>query len=561
MPDAAINPRLSVDGEPATPRATRRQRLTLLACILGSSAAFLDGTLVNVALPAIRASLHGGLSTQEWIIDAYLLTLGSLILVGGSMGDLFGRRRVFAIGVAGFGAASLLCAIAPNAELLIAARAVQGVAGALLVPSTLALIIDTFSERQRAAAIGSWTAWTGIATVLGPLVGGVLVQVASWRWIFVVNLPLVLVTLWLVEQAPRGKPVGEVRVDWIGGLLCALGLGGPIFALIEQPRYGWSDGRVSVPLVVGCSLLVAFVGWEWRSRAPMLPLTLFRSRNFRVGNLATLAFYGALSVLTFFLVVFLQQVAGYSPLAAGLALLPMSILTFLLAKRFGALADRFGPRLFMGFGPLIAGGGLLLLLLVDARARYVTQVLPGVTVFALGLAMTVAPLTAAVLGSVESGRSGVASGVNNAVARVAGLVAIAAVGAVVASQFAAHVERQLPHSSASPAFNLAVQRAKAKPLVIDTSGFPPVQRPEARAALVSASIDSYRLAIVIAASLAFLSGLLSLAGITNPRRKVAAEDCPGGALCGASIDVARSARLGGRGAVPARSSVSAQRAG
>ncbi len=540
MPDVATNP----GRQP--PNLTRRQQLTLLACILGSSAAFLDGTLVNVALPAIRASLHGGLSTQQWIVDAYLLTLGSLLLVGGSLGDLYGRRRVFAAGVAGFGAGSLLCAVAPSAELLIAARAIQGAAGALLVPSTLALIIDTFSEQQRAAAIGSWTAWTGIATVLGPFVGGVLVQVASWRWIFVVNLPLVIATLWLVEQAPKGTRVPGAHVDWVGGLLGALGLAGPIFALIEQPTYGWSDGRVWLPLVIGCGLLASFFAWERRCVAPMLPLSLFKVRNFRVGNVATLTFYGALNVMTFFLVVYLQQVAGYTPLAAGLSLLPMSILTFLLAKRFGALADRFGPRLFMGFGPLVAGGGLFLLLLVNSHAHYLTQVFPGITLFALGLAMTVAPLTAAVLGAVESGHSGVASGVNNAVARVAGLVAIAAVGAAVAGLFATRVQQQLPTAGSSPAYTAAVNAAKTKPLVIGVSGFPPRRRVEARQALVSASTDSFRLAIVISALLAVGSGALSLAGVTNPRRKVAAADCPGGALCGASADVARSARASAR---------------
>lgn len=534
LPQAATSP---------PPSRTRRQRLTLLACILGSAAAFLDGTLVNVALPSIRADLHGSLSTQEWIIDSYLLTLGSLLLIGGSLGDLFGRRRMFAAGVGGFGVASLLCALSPGAQWLIAARALQGVAGALLVPSTLALIIDTFREDQRAAAIGSWTAWTGIATVLGPLVGGTLIALTSWRWIFVVNLPLVLTTLALLKHAAPGEPLHGVRVDWPGALLCAFGLGGPIFALIEQPTYGWSDGRVSIPLIAGCALLVAFLVWEQRTASPMLPLELFRSRNFSVGNVATLALYGSLTAFTFFLVVFLQQVAGYSPLAAGAALLPMSILTFLLAKRFGALADRFGPRLFMGFGPLIAGAGLVLLLGVDQRASYVSEVLPGVTLFALGLAMTVAPLTAAVLGAVESGHSGVASGVNNAVARVAGLVAIAAVGASVAAQFATRVDDQLLTPTASPATVAAVAKARTKPLVIDTAGFPPAERPEARAALVSASVDGYRLAIGISAGLAVLSGSISLAGIANPRRKVPAAECPGGALCGASIDVAGGAKV------------------
>ena len=529
----------------ATVRMTRAQRLTLLACILGSSTAFLDGTLVNVALPAIRADLHGGLATQQWIIDAYLLTLGSLLLVGGSLGDILGRRRVFAAGVAGFGAASLLCAAAPSAGLLIAARALQGVAGAALVPSTLALLMDTFGENQRAAAIGAWTAWTGIATAGGPLAAGLLIQLGSWRWIFVVNVPLVVATLRLLAYAPRGEHRAGGRVDWPGALLCALGLGGPVFALIEQPRHGWGDTLVWMPLVAGVALLAAFVVWEGASRSPMLPLAMFRARNFAVGNVATLLFYGALSTLTFFLVVFLQQVAGYSPLGAGLALTPMSIVTFALAKRFGALADRIGPRLFMGVGPLVAGAGVLALLRVDAHADYVGQLLPAITVFSLGLAMTVAPLTAAVLGAVASGRSGVASGVNNAIARVAALVAIAAVGAVVAGHFATGVDSRLRTSAA--AATSPVREARERPFVIDASAFPLSERRAVRAALVSSSLDSYRLAIGISGALAILSGLLSLVGISNRKRAVAAADCAGGAFVGASADVAAPSLASARG--------------
>jgi EmrB/QacA subfamily drug resistance transporter len=510
--------------------------LTLLACILGSSTAFLDGTLVNVALPAIRADLHGGLATQQWIIDAYLLTLGSLLLVGGSLGDILGRRRVFAAGVAGFGVASLLCAAAPTATLLIVARALQGVAGAALIPSTLALLMDTFGESQRAAAIGAWTAWTGIATAGGPLAAGLLIQLGSWRWIFVVNVPLVLATLALLSNAPRGEGGIGGRVDWQGAVLCALGLGGPVFALIEQPRYGWGDTLVWAPLAAGVVLLAVFLAWERRFRSPMLPLTLFRSRNFAVGNLATLLFYGALNVLSFFLVVFLQQVAGYSALKAGLALTPMPILTFLLAKRFGALADRIGPRLFMGLGPLLAGVGILALLRVDAHADYAGQILPAITLFALGLAMTVAPLTAAVLGAVPSGHSGVASGINNAVARVAGLIAIAAVGAVAAGYFASGVDSHL-HASATAAASAPLRQARQRPFVVDVSAFPKPQRPEVRAALVGSSLDSFRLAIDISGALAIFSGLLSLGGITNRKRAVAAADCPGGPFAGASAEI------------------------
>src|ERR1700722_8595781 len=261
----------------------RAKRLTLLACILGSSAVFLDGTLVNVALPAIRADLHGGLATQEWIVDAYLLTLGSLLLVGGSLGDILGRRRRFAVGGGGFGVASLLCAVSPDAGLLIAARALQGVAGAALVPSTLALLMDTFGEEQRAAAIGAWTAWTGIATAAGPLAAGLLIELGSWRWIFVVNVPLVVATLRLLANAPRGVPATGGRLDWTGALLCVLGLGGSVFALIEQPRYGWSDARVWPALVIGVGLLGVFFGWERRTSSPMLPLAMFRARNFALG--------------------------------------------------------------------------------------------------------------------------------------------------------------------------------------------------------------------------------------------------------------------------------------
>ena len=393
---------------------------------------FLDGTIVNVALPAIRAELHGALADQQWVVEAYLLTLSSLLLIGGSLGDLFGRRRVFSIGLVGFGACSLMCAIAPNNAVLIGARALQGVAGAMLVPSTLALIMDNFQEHERAAAIGSWTAWTGIVTVIGPLAGGALVQLASWRWIFAINVLPVAVTLMLLRRLPADSRTPG-HVDVVGAILCALGLGGPVFALIEQPQYGWGNPRVAIPLIAGVVLLAAFIVWERRDPEPMMPLSLFKVRNFAVGNLTTFTLYAGLGVATFFLVLFIQQVGGYTPVEAGLALLPMTIVIFLLSRRFGALADRFGPHLFMSAGPIVAGVGLLLLLRVGASAELLhTSSSRASLVFGLGLAATVAPLTATVLGSVEPGHSGLASGVNNAVARVAGLIAIAALGAVVA---------------------------------------------------------------------------------------------------------------------------------
>jgi len=358
------------------------KRLTLIACILGSGTVFLDGTVVNVALPAIRQGLNAGLAEQQWVVAAYLLTLSALILMGGSFGDLFGRRRVFAVGVAAFGACSVLCAVAPSGSFLVGARALQGIAGAMLVPNTLALIMDTFTEDERGAAIGSWTAWTAIATVVGPLGGGVLIGIASWRWVFAINVIPVLVTLWLLRYAPPGERM-NVRVDVLGAVLAALGLAGPVFALIEQPQHGWSSPVVYVPLLVGLAMLVVFVWWERHTRDPMLPLELFKSRNFTVGNVTTLALYAGLGAATFLLALFLQEAAGYTALEAGLSLLPLTVLTFALSRRFGALADRIGPRPFMGFGPIVAGIGLLLMLLIDTSADYVTQVLPGVIVFGL----------------------------------------------------------------------------------------------------------------------------------------------------------------------------------
>jgi EmrB/QacA subfamily drug resistance transporter len=524
------------DAAPRPDAARHTKRIALIASILGSGIVFLDSTIVNVALPAIRAGLHGGLAAQQWVVEAYLLTLSSLLLIGGSLGDLLGRRRVFRGGVIAFGTTSLLCAVSPSIGFLIAARALQGAAGALLVPSTLALLAETFPEgAERAGAIGSWTAWTGVATVAGPLGGGALVQAASWRWIFALNLVPVALTVLLLSRLKRDvREPGHVDVP--GAILCAIGLGGPVFALIEQPTYGWTDPRVLLPLIVGVATFGAFFALERRSPEPMLPLRLFANRNFAVGNVTTLALYGGLGVSTFLIVVFIQQVAGYRPLSAGLALLPTTVIIFTLSRRFGALADRYGPHAFMGAGPVVAGVGLLLLTRVGARAPYVTTMLPGVVVFGLGMAATVAPLTATVLGSVEPGHSGVASGVNNAVARIAGLLAIAALGAAVSASFAhrlTHDARTLP-----PQTRAFVAHARTKPFVIATPGVAASDQAAAREALQSASVHAFHTGLIIAGVLAMLGGAVALAWIENPRRKDRCADCPGGALAGASRDVA-----------------------
>jgi EmrB/QacA subfamily drug resistance transporter len=392
--------------------------------------------VVNVALPSIQRDLGGGLTAQQWIVDAYLLTLGSLILVGGSLGDLYGERRIFSLGVAGFGVASLLCALAPTSNLLIGARGVQGIFGALLTPSSLALLVATFEGDERGAAVGTWTAWSGIAFVLGPLVGGWLLEVASWRWIFLINLPLVAGTIALVLASVPRREAGavHVRVDFAGAVLCVAGLGATVFAFIEQPRLGWGHPAIAGSLAAGAVVFGLFLVFEARTRHPMLPLRLFASRNFSVTNVETLLVYAGLATLSFFLVLFLQQIAGWTPLESGLALLPVTIVMFGLSPRVGRLAARIGPRVFMGLGPLLAGLGLLPLLRLDRGVSYWTDLLPSLLVFAFGLSLTVAPLTATVLAEAGPSDAGIASGVNNAVARVAGLLGIALVGLGVANR-------------------------------------------------------------------------------------------------------------------------------
>jgi EmrB/QacA subfamily drug resistance transporter len=396
---------------------------------------FVDSTVVNVALPAIQDDLGGGLALQQWVVDAYLLTLGSLLLVGGSLGDLLGPRRIFLIGVLAFGAVSVLCAVAPTGNFLIVARALQGVAGALLTPSGLAVITRTFSGEARGAAIGTWTAWTGIAFVIGPLAGGWIVTNVSWRWIFFVNVPIAAATAGLIAYAlPRGLEGREhARVDIVGGVLCALGLAGPVYALIEQPQRGWSDPLIIGGLVAGVVLLGAFVWWEQRAPQPMLPLRLFRKRNFTFANVETLTVYAGLSTLTFFLVLFLQQLAGYSALKSGFALVPITVVMFVLSPRVGRMSMRYGPRLFMGIGPLIAAAGVLPLMWLDPGFDYWLELLPPLLLFSVGLSLIVAPLTSTVLADAGERDAGIASGVNNAVARVAGLLGIAVVGVAAAS--------------------------------------------------------------------------------------------------------------------------------
>jgi EmrB/QacA subfamily drug resistance transporter len=411
-----------------------RKRLTLAACILGSTIVFVDSTVVNVALPAIQDDLGGGLALQQWVVDAYLLTLGSLILVGGSLGDLYGEKRVFVVGVVAFAVTSVFCAVAWDGTSLIVARGAQGVAGALLTPAALATITVVFSGEERGAAIGSWTAWTGIAFLVGPMVGGWLVTAASWRAIFLINVPIAAVTVVLILVALPGMRRSGRRepVDVVGALLCVLGLAGPVFALIEAPTRGFSDPLILLTLFGGIALFGAFLAWESRARSPMLPLRLFRRRNFSFANLETFTVYAALSTQGFFLTLFLQQLAGYTPFQAGAATVPVTVVMFLLSGRVGRLSMRHGPRLFMGIGPFVCAAGILWMRELSPDLDYWTDLFPALLVFAAGLSLIVAPLTATVLADAGPGDAGIASGVNNAVARVAGLLGIAVVGAAIA---------------------------------------------------------------------------------------------------------------------------------
>ncbi|HEX2360129.1 MAG TPA: MFS transporter [Solirubrobacterales bacterium] len=506
---------------------SRRKRFTLVATIFGSTIVFLDSTVVNVALPALSDDLDAGLADQQWVVEAYLLALVSLLLVGGSLGDQFGRRRLFMVGLVGFGITSIMCGLAPNAEMLIASRALQGFAGALLVPGSLAILAATFEGDERGRAVGTWTAWSGIATVIGPAGGGLLVEAISWRAIFWVNVPLIALTLWIASDAVEesADPDADRRIDWLGIVMSAAGLGGVVFALIQQPTHGWGDPVVYVPLIAGVVLFTLFLVWESRMSYPVLDLSLFKIRNFAVTNLETLIVYAGLIGALFYLTLFLQQTAGYSPLEAGLATTPVSLLLFVLSPRFGKFSMATGPRLPMSVGPIVAGCGLLLLLMVNASPNYVTDVLPGLVLFGVGLSATVAPLTATALNSVDERHVGIASGINNGVSRVAGLLAIAVLGALISGQFGSRLDSELQGVRLSPQGQEAVDDAKADPLPApDTGALPPSEADPIDSAATVAAEDGFHLGIGVAAGLMVLGGVVAGIGLRNPRREEGREE-------------------------------------
>lgn len=426
MRESAVGPTPVTAGQVTYGSAQGRR--VLWATVLGSGLGYLDGTIVNVALPRIGESLHAGLTSLQWIANGYTLALSGLLLLGGSLGDRLGRRRIFVLGVMWFTVASLGCAAAPSAPVLIGLRVLQGVGAALLTPGSLAILQSVFRPSDRARAVGAWSGLGGVATALGPVVGGVLIGIGDWGWrlAFLINLPLAAAVVWMSRRyIPEVRDAGATgRVDVLGTVLAAVGLAGVVYGLTEGPGDGWSGWMVG-SVAVGAGLLVAFVLSQRNIRNPLLPLELFRNRQFTGANLATLAVYAALTGTMFLLPLQLQVVTGFSPLAAGTATLPFTGVLLLLSAKAGQLASRIGPRLPMTVGPIVAGAGMALLAVVGAGSSYLAGVLPGVMVFAIGMAITIAPLTATVLAAAPISRAGIASAINNAVARVAGLLAVA----------------------------------------------------------------------------------------------------------------------------------------
>jgi EmrB/QacA subfamily drug resistance transporter len=422
------------------------QRWILAATILGSSMAFIDSTVVNVALPALQSSLHANIVDVQWVVEAYGLFLGALILVGGSFGDVFGRRLMFVLGVTLFAIASAGCGLASNIHQLIIARSVQGVGAAFLVPGSLAIISASFDEKTRGQAIGTWSGFTAITTAIGPLLGGWLIQHASWRWVFFINLPFaVLVVVISFWHIPESRSATSRRIDWLGATVGTVGLGGLVFGFVESTNLGWQNPRVFGSLIVGIAGVVGFVIVESKVSSPMVPLALFRSRSFSGANLLTLFLYAALGIFFFLFPLDLIQVQGYSAFATGAAVLPLILLMFALSRWSGGLVARYGRRTPLIIGPLIAAAGFAMFVVPSIGSNYWQTFFPAIVVLGFGMAVTVAPLTTVVMSSVDQDHAGSASGINNAVARIASVLAIAVFGVAMVKAFDVRLRHELAH--------------------------------------------------------------------------------------------------------------------
>jgi EmrB/QacA subfamily drug resistance transporter len=482
--------------------ASARGRWVVAATVLGSGMAALDATVVGIALPAMGRGFHASVASMQWVVDGYTLTLAGLLLLGGTLGDSYGRRRMFAIGTVWFALASLLCGVAPDVAVLIAARALQGVGGALLTPGSLAILQASFAADDRSAAIGAWSGLGGIATAAGPFLGGWLIDAVSWRLVFFINLPVAVAVLAVtVRHVPESRTPGAApRLDVTGAVLISAALAGITYGLIGASGAGWASVQVLVPLIGGAVLLGLFVLAEQRERAPMLPLTVFASRQFSAANAVTFVVYAALGGALFLVPTVLQEVRGYSPLEAGVSLLPVTVIMLVLSARSGALAARIGPRLQMSVGPVVIAAGLALFTrIADTPGGYLPVVLPAVLVFGLGLAINVAPLTATALAAVPADHAGIASAVNNDVARAAGLIAVAV----------------LPVAAG---------------LTGDSYLHP------------AALAHGFRISVLIAAAFCAAGGLLAALTIRNPGRAARDQSCPRGSHCGLDAPPLRAER-------------------
>ena len=497
-------------GASAQPCSAPSRHWTLVAAILGSSLAFIDGTVVNVALPAIQRELGATTSDAQWIMESYALFLASLLLVGGVLGDLFGRKRIFMIGTALFTLASIGCSLSTAIGPLIAARAIQGVGAALLVPGSLSLISATFPQSERGAAIGTWSGASGITAAIGPVIGGFLVEHYSWTWAFLVNAPLGVVLLLIcAAKVPESKG-GEAtsKVDVAGASLVTVGLAGVVFALIEAPSRGWAATPVWGAAVVGALALMLFVRVEARSAAPMLPLGLFRERNFAGANVLTLLLYGALGGSLFFLPLDLIQVQGYGATAAGAALLPFIAIIFVLSRWAGSLVDRFGPRLPLMVGPVIAATGFALFAVPSTGSHYWTGFFPAISILGVGMSVTVAPLTTTVMNAVGEELAGTASGVNNAVSRTAALLAIAVFGIVLTLTFNARLSEELASLRAPTELVSSImgQREKLAGIIVP-NGYSEATTSALKQAIDLSFVAGFRRVMLVSAALALLSAI------------------------------------------------------
>jgi len=515
-------------------KAASSEPWTLAATILGSSLSFIDGTVVNVALPTMQRDLRATGAEVQWVVEAYALFLAALILVGGSLGDRLGRRLVYAVGIGVFALASVWCGLAPNVTWLIIGRAVQGVGGALLVPGSLAIISASFDGARRGKAIGTWSGFTTVTSALGPVLGGWLVQNASWRWVFFINIPLAALTLALVFwHVPESRDEGEKgRLDVVGALLVTVGLGALVYGLIEWGATSNLGSPVVLGgLAVGVAALALFLLAEGRERNPMMPLSLFRSRTFSGANALTLLLYGGLGGALYFLPFNLQQVQGYSATAAGASLLPFTVVVFALSRWTGGLVGRVGGRIPLTVGPLIVAAGFALFARPDLGGSYWTTYFPAVLVMSVGMALVIAPLTTTVMGAVEQSHSGLASGVNNAVSRTAGLLAIAVLGIAVAGSFNNSLDSRLSALKTSPAVTSGIdgQRGKLAGVQIP-AGVGARERATLRRAVDESYVSGFRLAMLIAAGLAVVSAAIAFfflggkSGATPQQAPLASRD-------------------------------------